>query len=226
MYQVKKPEAKNVVVFGRGSLAGKIAGTFSQSKDWNLVGVVASDPEPVWMASIVSLARKSGWPLISRNDLPAIAEMHNLTLGFSCYYENILRPEEIALFNRCLNLHNGPLPRYRGVNPINWALKNGETSHGVTIHEITPGVDDGPIIAQALFGISSDVDEVIDVYRRCLRYGEALFLGAFPDLDRLPGFEQDHELATHYTKREHHLLGERSDFYRSKVISDLADLNL
>ena len=226
MDQPKKPEAKNVVVLGGGSLAGKIAETFSKSEGWNLVGVVASDPEPVWMASIVSLAHERGWPLISRNELPTLAKTSNLSLGFSCYYEKILRPEEIALFDRCLNLHNAPLPRYRGVNPINWALKNGETSHGVTIHEITPGIDDGPIVAQVAFGISPDADEVIDVYRRCLRYGENLFLGAFPDFVGSPAFEQDRELATRYTKRESHLLGERLDFFRWKEIPNLAGLNL
>lgn len=217
---------KNVVVFGRGSLAGRIAEAFAESSRWNLVGIVVSDSEPVWMASLSDLARDRGWPLVSREDIPALAKIHKLSLGFSCYYEKILTREEISLFDRCLNLHNSPLPLYRGVNPINWALKNEETSHGVTIHEVTPGIDEGRIIAQARFGICPAVDEVIDVYRRCLRYGEALFIGAFPDLDGSSGFEQDHDRATCYTKRDSNLLGERSDFFREKVVLDRSGLKL
>ena len=43
----------------------------------------------------------------------------------------------------------------RGVNPVNWALKNNETSHGVTLHHISEGVDSGDIIDQEFFNINN-----------------------------------------------------------------------
>ena len=35
-----------------------------------------------------------------------------------------------------LNVHLAPLPKYRGRHPLQWALINGETTYGVTIHRI------------------------------------------------------------------------------------------
>ncbi|AZV80913.1 LLM class flavin-dependent oxidoreductase (plasmid) [Parasedimentitalea marina] len=55
-----------------------------------------------------------------------------------------------------INFHDGPLPRYAGLNTPNWAIINGETAHGITWHMLESGVDTGDIIAQRLFDISGD----------------------------------------------------------------------
>ena len=47
-----------------------------------------------------------------------------------------------------LNVHLSPLPRYRGRHPIQWALINGETEFGVTIHRMVPEWDAGAILWQ------------------------------------------------------------------------------
>jgi methionyl-tRNA formyltransferase len=135
-------------------------------------------------------------------------------LGVSVFYDRILPAPFIARFDRLLNLHNGPLPRYRGVSPINWALKNGERSHGVTIHEVTPGIDDGPIVAQLEYSIYPEVDEVRDVYQRAIAYGWVLFEQTMPLLDRIVARPQDERRATYYSARENRLLGDRSGFTR------------
>ena len=100
------------------------------------------------------------------------------------------------------------------MNPINWALKNGERSHGVTIHEISPGVDDGPIVAQVRYSIYPEFDEVVDVYERALEYGWTLFEQTMPLLDSIEAMPQDESRATTYTTREAELLGERRGFTR------------
>ena len=47
-----------------------------------------------------------------------------------------------------VNFHDGPLPRYAGLNTPVWALLAGEKSHAVTWHLITPGIDEGDILVQ------------------------------------------------------------------------------
>jgi methionyl-tRNA formyltransferase len=47
-----------------------------------------------------------------------------------------------------VNFHPGMLPRYRGPNPVSWAIRNGETQIGVTFHRMAPDLDTGPILAQ------------------------------------------------------------------------------
>jgi methionyl-tRNA formyltransferase len=48
----------------------------------------------------------------------------------------------------CINVHGGPLPKYRGRLPSFWALLNGERETGVTVHFMNEELDDGPIILQ------------------------------------------------------------------------------
>ena len=47
-----------------------------------------------------------------------------------------------------LNVHPGLLPRYRGPNPLGWAIRNGDREVGLTVHRMTSKLDAGPIYAQ------------------------------------------------------------------------------
>ena len=70
-----------------------------------------------------------------------------------------------------VNFHDGPLPRYAGLNAPVWAILNGETQHGITWHMISGGVDDGGIVAQKLFDIS-DAETALTLNTKC--YGAAI----------------------------------------------------
>ena len=48
----------------------------------------------------------------------------------------------------CLNLHTAMLPKYRGLMPTFWALKNKEKHIGVSVFFVDEGIDSGPIIFQ------------------------------------------------------------------------------
>ncbi len=48
----------------------------------------------------------------------------------------------------CLNLHTAPLPRYRGLMPTFWVLKNREKQTAVSVFFVDEGIDSGPIIVQ------------------------------------------------------------------------------
>jgi methionyl-tRNA formyltransferase len=63
-------------------------------------------------------------------------------------YRHLLDIERISLplKNRLFNIHFGPLPAYKGPNPVFWQLRNGSASVAVTIHRITPRFDAGPIV--------------------------------------------------------------------------------
>jgi len=54
-----------------------------------------------------------------------------------------------------LNLHTALLPKYRGLMPSFWVLKNGETETGVTVFEIDEGIDSGEIVVQYRYGIDT-----------------------------------------------------------------------
>ena len=48
----------------------------------------------------------------------------------------------------CINLHTALLPKYRGLMPTFWVLKNNERYTGVSVFFVDEGIDSGPIIAQ------------------------------------------------------------------------------
>ncbi|NHB91275.1 bifunctional UDP-4-amino-4-deoxy-L-arabinose formyltransferase/UDP-glucuronic acid oxidase ArnA [Photorhabdus cinerea] len=68
---------------------------------------------------------------------------------FSFYYRNMLSEDILSLASSgAFNLHGSLLPKYRGRAPINWAILNGETETGVTLHKMVLKPDAGDIIAQ------------------------------------------------------------------------------
>jgi methionyl-tRNA formyltransferase len=207
------------IVLGKGTLAIRIAEWFLLSDAHELVRVVPVIPEPAWTESLAGWARDNGVPWVESGDYREIAELADETwrpdLVFSVFYDKIIRETFIERCGRILNLHNGPLPRYRGVSPINWALKNQEQLHGATIHEITPGIDDGPIVAQVSYSIYPELDEVIDVYERALAYGWTLFEQTIPMLDRIEARPQDERNATYFSHAEDSLLAERRGFTKA-----------
>ena len=48
----------------------------------------------------------------------------------------------------CINLHTSLLPKYRGLMPTFWVLKNNEQHTGVSVFFVDEGIDSGPIILQ------------------------------------------------------------------------------
>lgn len=51
--------------------------------------------------------------------------------------------------DRLVNIHPSLLPSFRGLDTHARALAAGVRLHGCTVHLVTPGVDEGPILAQA-----------------------------------------------------------------------------
>jgi len=50
--------------------------------------------------------------------------------------------------NGCLNLHSALLPKYRGLMPSFWVLKNKEDRTGVSVFFVDEGIDSGDILVQ------------------------------------------------------------------------------
>jgi phosphoribosylglycinamide formyltransferase 1 len=50
---------------------------------------------------------------------------------------------------RLINIHPSLLPKYPGVDTHKRCLEAGDAVHGCTVHQVTAGVDEGPVIGQA-----------------------------------------------------------------------------
>jgi len=80
-----------------------------------------------------------------------------------------------------INYHDGPLPRYAGLNATSWAILNRETQHGVTWHEMTDKPDAGRIICAAPLSIDPH-DTAFSLNAKCLEAGLTSFKTILPDL--------------------------------------------
>ncbi len=56
----------------------------------------------------------------------------------------------------CINIHPSLLPRWRGAAPIQRAIFAGDTITGVTIMQMDPGLDTGPILLQRQYVMEPD----------------------------------------------------------------------
>ncbi|HZV81117.1 MAG TPA: formyltransferase, partial [Geobacteraceae bacterium] len=142
-----------------------------QGADIRLIFTHEDSPtEEIWFASVRELADRHGIPYFTTDiNLPEnIDRLRQLAPEFilSFYYRNMIKPEVLELATRgALNLHGSYLPRYRGRVPVNWAVINGETETGATLHYMVAKPDAGDIVDQEKVAIAF-TDTAFDVFNK------------------------------------------------------------
>ncbi|CAG4888084.1 formyltransferase [Paraburkholderia gardini] len=121
-----------------------------------------SPTENIWFGSVASVAAEHGIAAVTPAD-PRSAELRAAVSAarpdfiFSFYYRHMLPVDLLAIAARgAYNMHGSLLPKYRGRVPTNWAVLNGETETGATLHEMAAKPDAGAILAQTPVPILPD----------------------------------------------------------------------
>jgi polyketide synthase PksN len=164
-------------------------------------GAPPSDAVERWCES-AGIPWARGGPGDSAAVAALAAAAPDLVINVNSY--DILREPILSLPPRgIVNFHNGPLPRYGGLNACSWAILNGERAHGVTWHYVDAGIDTGPIVAQRRFPITAD-ETAGRLVVRSIRAGVALFGEMLPALlaGTLVAVPQDPTQATYYGRRD------------------------
>ena len=160
---------------------------FAVAKAMNLVSMLIPVGGP-WSAGDV--ARRANVPLYrpgnvnSPQFLSVLGEKIRPDVIVSVAASQVFRQKLLSLPTRgCINIHTGPLPRYRGMLPSFWALHNGEDETAVTVHYMNAALDDGDIIRQETVPISPD--ETLDsLVKKTKRIGAGLLLDALQDIEK------------------------------------------
>jgi len=109
----------------------------------------------------------------------------------------------------CINVHSSLLPKYRGAAPINWAIVNGEARTGVTIMQMDPGMDTGPMLAARAIDIAPE-ETAVELSVRLSALGAALLSETLPqiELGQIQPVHQDNSQASYapMLKREDGLI--------------------
>ena len=104
-----------------------------------------------------------------------------------------------------LNLHTALLPKYRGLMPSFWVLKNGETHTGVSVFFVNKGIDTGPILVQRSIAIGNMSQE--DLIRVTKELGMEAVIEAIKkiqhgDLTTLPNDDAQSSYYSFPTRRD------------------------
>jgi methionyl-tRNA formyltransferase len=153
------------------------------------VVLVVADPSDQgvddWQPSLARAAQSAGIQvdrplrINAAETIDRIAALEPEVL-LSCQYAQLLGAGIRGVASAAtLNLHFGPLPKYRGVAPIYWAIHNGESETGVTLHHVDAGIDSGDIVATRRVPIQAG-DTARDLYLRSTEAGIELLREAWP----------------------------------------------
>lgn len=90
-------------------------------------------------------------------------------------FMRVLTPDFVRRFEgRMLNIHPSLLPKYPGLHTHQRALEAGDTEAGCTVHEVTPVLDDGPILGQGRVPVLPD-DSAETLAARVLKLEHQLY---------------------------------------------------
>ncbi|MDO9508958.1 MAG: formyltransferase [Thermovirgaceae bacterium] len=199
-----------IVVFAYSEVGYRCLGALLRSgADVRAVFTYEDDPgENTWFSSVRELALDNGLPVFTPDGvktLEILDQIRNLQpeLIFSFYYRDII-PEPILEIPRlgAFNMHGSLLPKYRGRACVNWAIINGETETGPTLHWMTKHPDEGDIVDQERVPIEES-DTAMDVMLKIADAAEKVITRNLPLLEsgKAPRKEQDRSQATYFGGR-------------------------
>lgn len=149
-----------VLISGRGSnMSALVEASKAPDCPYEIVLVLSNKPDAAGLDS----ARAAGIEAraIDQRDFPKDREGHERVLNAALQsagvqavalagYMRILTPILIdAWAGRMINIHPSLLPKYPGLDTHNRAIAAGDAEAGCTVHLVTLGVDEGPILGQA-----------------------------------------------------------------------------
>ena len=155
--------ALGVLISGRGSNLVAILDAIDRgSLDATLKVVASNKPDAAGLAR----AKERGFPTVYLDPKPFAREAnpreaYDLAMGALLQqyeveyvalagYMRIVTPALIRMYpSKILNIHPSLLPAFPGLEAQRQALEWGTKVSGCTVHLVTEGVDEGPIILQA-----------------------------------------------------------------------------
>jgi methionyl-tRNA formyltransferase len=143
-----------------------------------------SPTEEIWFDSVRKLADQHDIPYVTTdiNNPENVERLREISPDFllSFYYRNMIPSEVLVIPRRgALNLHGSYLPKYRGRVPVNWAVINGESETGATLHYMVEKPDAGDIVDQEKIEITF-ADTAHDVFGKVTDAAVTVIARAWP----------------------------------------------
>src|SRR5215472_15573318 len=197
------------VVFSYGDMGSAVLATLAEAGARTLALVLPANRVRPDVEIARAAARAAGLPTLLQPPRdrvePFVEELRALAPDVMVIwsYSMILPKSVIDVPRRgCVNLHGGLLPHYRGPHVMQWAIINGETETGVTLHYVDAGIDTGPVIAEERFPIEPE-DDAFVVRGKLREAGTRLLRAWWPAIaaGTAPRAPQDESRAKYYPLR-------------------------
>jgi len=100
----------------------------------------------------------------------------------------------------CVNIHSGPLPKYQGMMPVFWQLKDGKETIGITIFKMNEELDAGEILVQRYVDVS-DCRTLDAAIRKTKKAGAAMMLDLLCNFEKFSNDQKssNESEATYFT---------------------------
>lgn len=107
---------------------------------------------------------------------------YNADIAILVAYGRIIPQRVIDLFPKgIINIHPSLLPKYRGPTPIESAIAAGDTKTGVSIMQLTAGMDSGPVYKQVELPLTGK-ETKFDIYDTLSEQGAKTLLSILPSI--------------------------------------------
>lgn len=173
-----------VLISGRGSNLQSIIDVSKKGMIDAEIAIVISDKKDAY--GLVR-AKENDIPTLSLSpkdyknreefDKKVVEELnkHKVDLVLLAGFMRIVTPALIEPFrDRIMNIHPALLPSFPGLDAQKQALEHGVKFSGCTVHFVEEGMDEGPIIIQAVVPVM-DNDTVDSLSERILKYEHKIY---------------------------------------------------
>lgn len=147
------------------------------------------DENPKWYQSCKDIADEYNIPYITKNINEDVDNLRKLKPDFIVGhgYDRIIKKEvmELPTYD-IINVHTGLIDEYRGCYPTLFPILDGKDHAGITIHQITEEVDNGPVYGAGQVEITS-TDTAESLYYKCVGLGATVFRSVWKKIRQLDG---------------------------------------
>ena len=109
------------------------------------------------------------------DDIITIFETYNVDLIVMAGWMRVVSKKFCEAFEgRLINLHPSLLPKYKGLNAVEQALKSGDVETGCSVHFVTDQLDSGAVIKQQIVPILPG--DTVETLQRAIQQAEHYLL--------------------------------------------------
>jgi phosphoribosylglycinamide formyltransferase-1 len=155
-----------VLISGRGTnLQAILAAIDRRELDAQVAVVISNRPEAAGLTHArdagvaTEVVEHRGLGTRAEYDAALVERLRHHQVGLVCLagFMRILGPVIVNAFpHAILNVHPSLLPAFPGVDAQRQALEHGVKVAGCTVHFVTEGLDEGPIVSQATVPVLND----------------------------------------------------------------------